>query len=271
MQITNLTSLNFTANINSPKLKFKQVDFFVPIRGYGKNSLWAQKTKTTADKAVNMIRNNTSGENVLKFIASGIRCANRLTLDINKVKHSGILRYKKEGWLNKSSWFGCNLCTNYSNINRYKSYQERLDKVVLHPLKNPYSDIELTRAKICKDAHYLQHGSWKCVDYALNKVFDLYDVFKAAFDSKNIKECQMEDLNETIAEIRWIMAHATPWERGSDAISNVFMRAMYKSLGVKTFPLKAEISLDMEAYCTELADYKKNFSSYFQREPQIIE
>ena len=73
MQITNLTSLNFTANINSPKLKFKQVDFFVPIRGYGKNSLWAEKTKTTADKAVNMIRNNTSGENVLKFIADFVR------------------------------------------------------------------------------------------------------------------------------------------------------------------------------------------------------
>ena len=60
------------------------------------------------------------------------------------------------------------------------------------------------------------------------------------------------------------MAHATPWERGSDAISNVFMRVMYKSLGIKSHPLKKGISLDMEAYCTELGDYKKRFPEFFE-------
>ena len=148
-----------------------------------------------------MIRKSNSRESVLKFIASGIRYANKLTLDIHKVKHSGILRYKKDGWLNKSNWFGRDLCTNYSNINRYKSYQERLDEVAIHPLKNPYNDIGLTRAKISKNEHYLEHGRWEYVDNALNKVFDLYDVFKAAFNSKDLQECQMEDLNDTIAEI----------------------------------------------------------------------
>lgn len=36
------------------------------------------------------------------------------------------------------------------------------------------------------------------------------------------------------------------------------MRAMYKSVGVKSYPLAKGVSLDMEAYCTNLADYKKN-------------
>lgn len=58
--------------------------------------------------------------------------------------------------------------------------------------------------------------------------------------------------------MRWILAHATPWERGSDAIANVLMRAMYKSVGVKSYPLAKGVSLDMEAYCTNLADYKKD-------------
>ena len=74
-----------------------------------------------------------------------------------------------------------------------------------------------------------------------------------------------------IAEIRWILAHSTPWLRGSDAISNVFMRAMYKAVGIKTYPLKKGISLDLEAYCTELDEYKKKFPAYFEKPPEIIE
>ena len=49
------------------------------------------------------------------------------------------------------------------------------------------------------------------------------------------------------------------------------MRAMYKSLGIKSFPIKRGISLDLEAYCTEMSDYKKNFGNYFEKPPQIIE
>ena len=59
--------------------------------------------------------------------------------------------------------------------------------------------------------------------------------------------------------------------RGSDAISNVFIRAMYKSIGIKSYPLKKGVSLDLEAYCTELEDYKKNFAGYFTKPPKIIE
>ena len=85
------------------------------------------------------------------------------------------------------------------------------------------------------------------------------------------RQSQLDDVNNDIAEIRWIMAHATPWERGSDAISNVFMRVMYKSLGIKSHPLKKGISLDMEAYCTELGDYKKRFPEFFEKPPEIVE
>ena len=65
------------------------------------------------------------------------------------------------------------------------------------------------------------------------------------------------------------MAHATPWERGSDAISNIFTRAFYKSMGIKTHPSKKGVSFDLQAYCTNLADYKKDFTTYFQKAPEI--
>ena len=52
MRIQNTCYNNsFQANINSPRLRFKQADFFVKIRGYGSNTRWAKKTKETADTA----------------------------------------------------------------------------------------------------------------------------------------------------------------------------------------------------------------------------
>ena len=65
MRIQNTCYNNsFQANINSPRLRFKQADFFVKIRGYGTNTRWAKKTKETADTAVNMARKKTSAENI---------------------------------------------------------------------------------------------------------------------------------------------------------------------------------------------------------------
>lgn len=91
------------------------------------------------------------------------------------------------------------------------------------------------------------------------------------FTDKDINNKDLEKINTNIAEIRWILAHATPWKRSSDAISNVFIRAIYKSFGIKTYPLEKGITLDLEAYCTELNQYKKNFTKYFKKPPVIIE
>ena len=261
----------FQSNLNSPKLKFRQEDFFVKIRGYGKNRVWAKKIKETADISTKMILKNVSAENILKLIAIGVIKANSILRDISKIKHSGILRIKREGWKTGSDWDGFDLCTNYSDIKRYKIYQNRLDKTINKPLKNPYEEIELTVPKIDAEEHYLRHADSKYVNKAINLICKKYSEFKTKFNSKNVNSSQMEEINNSIAEIRWILAHSTPWERGSDAISNIFIRAMYKSLGIKSYPLKKDISLDLEAYCTELNEYKQKFPTYFEKPPEIIE
>ena len=86
MQISNITtpSQSFGANLNSPKLKFKNKDFFVNIHGFGKNIVWAHYIKETADTSVNLIRKDTAFENVLRFITAGVTKANKYTLDMTK-------------------------------------------------------------------------------------------------------------------------------------------------------------------------------------------
>lgn len=203
MRIQNTCYNNsFQANINSPRLRFKQADFFVKIRGYGTNTRWAKKTKETADTAVNMARKNTSAENILKYITCGIQKANMNVFDQSKVFHTGILRTERHGWLSGSDWTGFELCTNYSDIKRYKPYKQRLDNIAKNPLINPYKDIRLTIPVISKDEHYLKHANAKYVNNAIKHILEIYTNFTKKFNSKDIKTSQLDDVNNDIAEIR---------------------------------------------------------------------
>lgn len=269
----NIQSYNpsFQANINSRKLKFERKDFYVPISGYGKNKKWANEVRNTADNAVDLIRKNTLPESVLISIVSGVKKANDLTKDIFKINHTGILRQPRTHWHYLTDWDKLALTTNYSEITRYATYQRRFDFVAVHPLKKPYEDIDLTVPIVGSNEKFLLHGNPKNINNAFKHIFSVYKDFQKSFNSRDVNEAQLLEINSKIAEIRWLLAHATPWARGSDAISNVLMRAMYKSLGIKSYPIAKGFSLDLEAYCTEMNDYKRIFDGYFEKPPKIIE
>ena len=271
---------SFGINLQSKKLRFKEDDFYVRIKGYGHHSGWAKKIRETADAVVNFIREKCNFEETLKKTCDGVTEANNLLIDSDKRLHTGILRTNREGWRFGSDWnaedgiitkYGRG--TNNSKSNKYKSYVDRFDYVVKHPLKNPYDDMILTRPVHDKDYYgkILDHGNGKSINKAFEHINKIYDDLYKKYISCEVKEENLKDINNSIAEIRWILAHATPWERGSDAISNTFIRAVYKAAGIKTYPLKRGVSLDLEAYCTNLEEYKTNFPKFFQYEPKIID
>lgn len=264
MHINSVDSTAFGVNLNSPKLKYSKQDFYVKIRGYGRNVLWVQKAIETADTAVKLVRKDTTPENVLKFITAGIRQANKFCLDLYKRSHSGLLRIVREGWM-EEDFFRLNIHTGYDK-GRYSSYKDRLDKTYYQPLKRV--GIGMTRPN---DQHTLVHAAPDTINDSLDRVFNLCNKIFPKYIHNEVQQENMNEINETVAEIRWIMAHATPFSRGSDAIANVFMRVMYKAIGVKSYPLQKGVSLDLEAYCTELEEYKKRFSEYFEKPPEIIE
>ena len=263
MFINSYDSTAFGVNLNSPKLRYSPKDFYVKIRGYGRNPLWADKTIETADTAVSLIRRNTSAENVLKFITAGIRNANQFCLDLYKRTHSGLLRTFRDGWKSEDKCFG-DIVTSY-DTGRYSCYKDRFTKTRIKPLKSP--GIGMTYPT----QFALIHANVNTINDSLDRVFNLCSKIFPRFIQNEVQQKNMNEVNETIAEIRWILAHATPWSRGGDAISNVFMRVMYKAIGIKSYPLQKGVSLDLEAYCTELEEYKKRFSEYFEKPPEIID
>ena len=265
--------VSFTSNPNSHILEFLYNDFFVNIEGYGKNTDWAREAKLVADKAVEKIKNTDNADDVLPSIAFGIRGANQYCWGIKKKQHSGLLRTYRRGYGTPGRWLGKELTTPIDGM--YKKYYDKLQMATLLPIKNPYQDISLT--KVERDEVFskltLTHGDGECINSALDRVGNKYSKLHKKFISKpeNVTSETLPEINSDVAEIRWIMAHSMPWERGSDAISNVFTRALYKSMGIKTYPLKEGISLDLEAFCTPLEKYKNNFHTYFEQNPRVIE
>ena len=253
---------NFSANLNSPRLQYSAEDFFIKIKGYGKNKDWADVIVQTSDGAVQMIRKGRPFEHVLKRIADGVSEANLLTDDYSKRMKTGILRTYRMDWIGIDS----EAYTRYKN-NRYSVYEKRLDERAHKPLKKFDASIGMSRT----DGKDILHGESVLINNALDYVYYLFNRVIPKFINGELTSENLDEVNETVAEMRWILAHATPWLRGSDAISNVFMRSIYKAIGVKTYPPKENISFDLEAYCTELEDYKKNFPNYFEKPPEVIE
>ena len=108
-------------------------------------------------------------------------------------------------------------------------------------------------------------------NFSLEYIFNLFKDKYTKFLKKDVKKKDLNQIIDVVAEIRWVLAHATPWLRGSDAISNSFMRAMLKAVGVKAYPPAKGISYDLEAYCRNLDDYKVNFNSFFEKPLEVIE
>lgn len=265
-------NIHFTSGMNMKSLDFNFNDFFIKIRGYGRNEKWAEEIIRTADNAVWSINSKLPAESILISIADGVKRANEYTLDLCKKSLTGILRAQRPGWNAHPDLYSKKLTTRYNGpgTGRYRVYQQRFDEVLTHPLENPYFDFELTRIGHSDNKKYLCHPSSIYINRTLNMINTKYHALISKYPDRKISSSEVENFNSIMAEFKWILSHSTPWARGSDAISNVFIRSLYKAFGIKTSPLKRNISLDLEAYCTNLTDYKKNFPNYFEASPKII-
>ena len=194
-----------------------------------------------------------------------VNAANRIPFDITKRLYSGVLRTERPDW--KCSSFDREIKTAYES-GRYSIYRDRLNEVQKKPLKPINEKIGLSVPDKYEDIH---HAPACLINNSLDYIFDLYKNKYFKFLKKDVKQKDLKDIIDVVAEIRWVLAHATPWLRGSDAISNVLMRAMFKAVGVKAHPPAKSISYDFEAYCRNLDDYKANFNSFFEKPLEVIE
>jgi len=266
---------SFGVNLTSPELSYQLKDFFINIDGYGTNLQWANSVKKYTNQAVVLIRKGVPFEDILHHLANSAKAANSLlgASDREKVKYTGLLRCKRDGWETLENSACAEIYTPYgfAGSGKYYSYTVRLNKAAKEPLQKPFNKISLSTAKISKDGikNYISHGESDYINGALFYTERIYNDIQKNYIKKEVKERDLKQVNNKMARMRWILAHSTPWVRGSDLISNMLMRAMYKAMGIKLYPTAPNISLDLEAYCTPMEQYMKKFPSYFEHEPII--
>ncbi len=270
--------LHFVEDIkNISLLKRSQIDpenFFINIEGYGKNAEWAKSMVETSDYAAMLIKEGASLQEVLDAISHDTRQIDLHsgTNDIYRLQGSGVLRCDDPNFASVGAY------TPYGGGSKYDVYKDRFDKLLPgkgKELTNPYPDMELTRIGLVEIDGKMEpamiHPKGKYAVAALKHVNDIYKELQQKFANKKPTAADLPYINEKVAEMHWILAHSMPWGRGSDAITNAFIKAVYKSLNIKTYPPAKNVSFDLQAFCTELSDYKKDYTKYYSKPPEIIE
>lgn len=242
-------------------------------RNYGKNIQWAYQMKQISDAATERIQSNASFDEVIQNIAADYRSYDiSTTLDSNngisdRRQYSGVYRGDREN--------GSYATTPFDKNSNYSEYYDRFDKMLAETeksgkqRKSPYNDVKLTDFINCSRGKCMLHPMSGTVEPAMNHMRERYNELMPLFEKvKNggtLSRFEKARAHDKIAEIYYLMANVMPWDRGSNGISDIFMRSMYKSLGMDPPALKKGVSLDLEAFCMPLNKYKAQWKNFFEQ------
>ena len=242
-------------------------------RKYGKDIAWAHEMNMFSDVAAARISQGDNFRTVISNIASDYRSYDvAKTLDSNvgvsdRRKYSGEYRgYNSDN----------GATTPFNATGSYSEYNDRFSRMLQqaeagNPRISPYPDVELTDFGVTNRGNCMIHPKSRTVEPGMEHIQDRFDELKPLFEKvKNGKDLTPDEIkmaNDNIAESYFLMANIMPWARGSNGISDIYMRSMYKALGLNQPALKQGVSLDLEAFCMSLNDYKAQWDSFF--EPQF--
>ena len=254
-------------------------NFFINIEGYGRNYRWARYMKEACNYAALLIKNGESFEDVLDTIAQDCKnCAFlnvRTCGDIEKALCTGVLRDKEEP---------VTLATPYdmSGI-KYGAYGLKYStKALLASTNSVAKQFSAKTPEMFPDFRptriffYPQRNEGKLfhpmngVEPALRYSKEIYKNLLKNYTNRKLNKKDIKEVNSQIATIHWLMAHGVPYHRGSDSITNVFVKALYNALGFKLSGAKERISFDLEAFCSELDEYCKKYTQLYEQEPKYI-
>ncbi len=289
------------------KTRLNANNFYIRIPGYKEITVWGNDIAEVSNTAGAMLDSGASFDEVMSYISYAYRELDAKIInkknDEYKLQTSGMLRCARDGYMYDDSQSEHGAITRFDRNDRYGLYY--YDRFMQHTnaneLKNPYpSMINLTRIdealekeipfksynpnnpehsyRIGPDGkcHYYEtspamvHPKGKYANNSLNIVYSIHDALMHKYHGKHLTQADMADINESIGEIHWILSHSMPWGRGSAGISDAYVKALYKSLGIQLSRPKEGISFDLEAFCTELEVYKKNYKNLYEKEPKYI-
>lgn len=258
--------LGFLGRVNLLNVKQNPENFFIGIEGYGRDKTWAEHMAKITNSAAGMILENKSFSDVTSYIAEEYRnWVKDNVKDEEKICRTGVLRLKD----------GSVLKTPYNKENRYGAYFDKYEKAAKSGgyflVKPPEKFPNMAAVHV-----YHNENGGSLIHYPRGVVnsykycSDIYDNLINKYKGKALSKRDIKQVNKQIGSLHWLMAHGTFWKRGSDAITNSFIKSLYAALNFETSPAKAGISFDLEAFCTEYKDFIKKYTQLYSNAPKYI-
>lgn len=230
--------------------------YFIRLNKYGCDLEWAREMKKATYKISEMISNKKDFYEVLEETENAIKTINTVP-----------------GFCGKA-FAEINADNKIFNLHKlgrgqeyYKKYLDKLKNFDINEKYSPNSNEEYKDAKLCsielKGDDYIFHNAVVINFEHKNK--HNFDLMKKAYEKLiSIEHPSDSDVIKTAAILQWLMAQDSPYRRGSDSVANLLTRSLMHAYGLKLTPLKNEISLDFEAFYTNLDDYIEKYPTFFE-------
>lgn len=241
-------------NAESSRQVLKPNVHYIKMAFYGERETWANSMSNLVYYTSMLMDKDTDFFTILSAIEKEINCINR-----NSNTGYGKLRTTQEHFFNiNPAGRGREYFSRYLKKSRNRLvYKPKSNEEYKNA--NTLSIIAANNSGELYDnlcLHYSKPGG-KNIELAKKE----YEKFK------NIKNPSIDDINRTVATIRWLIAQENPYKRGNDSIASVFTKAIYHNNYVEISPLKEGISLDFEAFDTDLDEYIEKYPTFFEKEP----
>jgi len=231
---------------------------------YGKNSHWASSALQTSQKTSVRIRAGEDFETILSSIADDYHyeAASR---NIGYENNTGVRRgIKSRG--SAHSW------TDYDKT-KYEEYYERFQniyKLYGKEKPSPYADVKITQVTDYCMWHPNDEGglnSNTAIMHCRENYEKILPFIEKIKNGELLTDIELQNAKGYVAEIHYLLTNAMPYSRGSAGIADCLTRSFYDVLGLELPIVKKGLGLDLEAFCLNLDDYKKNWDSFFEERP----
>ena len=239
-------------------------------RTYGKNIQWASEINQIAENADVLIRNGATFDEVINNIASDYKGYDEATQLASNSKFDSTDRRLYSGQY-RGNWesqrgFDHGASTPFGP-DLYGSYYDRFKNLLGVNRQSPYSDVKLTQFGHITRGDCMLHPINDVVNPGMRHINERFDELKPFINKvqngEPLTPRERVIVDDKISEMYYIMANVMPWARGSNGISDIFMRSLYKSLNIDKPALAHGVSLDLEAFCYSLDEYKARWNTFF--------
>ncbi len=230
-------------------------EFFINMKFYQKNYVWAYKIKELRDSLSLMIKSKADFDTLISYIQKELPIINKDNPQQNRFAKLRI--NQSAGFCFNKNSQGCEYYKKYANKLRFKKDN------TFTPNSNPqYKDASLCTIVRINDSFFIRYGYRPFIS---GNNLDLAKKEYQKLIAKN--NPNLDEINQSAATINWLIAQSSPFLRGSATVGNIIPRAIYQAYNVQLSTLKKGNSFDFEAFHRNLDDYIKFYPKIFTKKP----